>query len=207
MALATAKDMYERGEKRIDDFYKKYEDFYSPVNGATEDVYNMGVGKIKKIVDEMYARGEDPLRTAEGRAAIAQAIRAVDVAKINARKQEAEIAKQYIKNRDTAILNGTYDPDVERAVNGGKTFEEWDASDGYWRSTSPVRYVSQDDMIAPLAKALSPEFDALKTAQMKDGFDYSTVSEDRIRQMIDDNIDDLIAKGQMGKYYYDQALK
>jgi hypothetical protein len=30
MALATAKDMYERGEKRIDDFYNKYEDFYSP---------------------------------------------------------------------------------------------------------------------------------------------------------------------------------
>ena len=58
-------------------------------------------------------------------------------------------------------------------------------------------------MIAPLAKALNPEFDALKTAQMKDGFDYSTVSDDRIRQMVDDNIDDLITKGQMGKYYYD----
>lgn len=127
----------------------------------------------------------------------------MDVAKINARKQEAEIAKQYIKNRDAAILNGTYNPDVERAVNGGKTFEEWDASDGYWRSTAPVRYISQDDMISPLAKALTPEFDALKTAQMKDGFDYSTVSEARIKQMIDDNIDDLIAKGQMGKYYYD----
>ena len=207
MAVAAAKDMYEKGEKRIDDFYNKYEDFYSPVAGATEDVYNEGIGKIKNIISDLYNKGIDPLRSNEGRALVAQAIRNVNVAKINARRQEAELAKQYLKNRDTAIMNGTYDPDVERAINGGKLFEEFTAADGYWKSTAPVRYMSQDDMIAPLAKALNPEFDAVRTAQENNGYDYKTVSEDRIRQMVNDNIDDLITKSTMGQYYYNQALK
>lgn len=206
MAVAAAKDMYEKGEKRIDDFYKKYEDFYSPIAGATEDVYNTGVGRIKNIITDLYSKGIDPIRSVEGRAAIAQAIRDTDVAKINARKQEAEFAKEYIKNRNVAILNGTYDPDVERAING-KLLEDWTAEDGYWRATSPVKYVSKEDMIAPLAEAMTPEFDPILTAQRKDGFDYKTVSEDRLRKMIDDNIDDIITKGQMGQFYYDQALK
>ena len=206
MAVAAAKDMYEKGEKRIDDFYKKYEDFYSPVAGATEDVYNEGIGKVKAVIADLYSKGIDPLRSSEGRALVAQAIRNVNVAKINARRQEAELAKQYLKNRDTAIMNGTYDPDVERAING-KLFEEFTAKDGYWKSTAPVRYMSQDDMIAPLAKALNPEFDAVRTAQENNGYDYKTVSEDRIRQMVNDNIDDLITKSTMGQYYYNQALK
>ena len=207
MAVAAAKDMYDRGEKRIDDFYKKYEDFYSPITGATEDVYNTGIGRIRGIINDLYGRGIDPLRSAEGRAIVSQAIRETDIARINARKQEAEMAKQYIKNRDIAIMNGTYDPDVERAVNGGKLLEEWTADDGYWKSTAPIKYMSQDDMISPLAKALNPEFDAVRTAQENNGYDYKTVSEDRIRQMVADNLDDLISKSTMGKYYYDQALK
>lgn len=207
MAIAAAKDMYDRGEKRINDFYKKYEDFYSPISGATEDVYNTGIGKIKGVISDLYAQGVDPLRSPEGRAAVQRAIRDVDVARINARKQEAEFAKQYIKNRDIAIMNGTYDPDVERAVNGGKLLEEWTAQDGYWKSTAPIKYMSQDDIISPLAKSLSPEFDPIRTAQENNGYDYKTVSENRIRQMVNDNIDDLITKSTMGKYYYDQALK
>jgi len=207
MAIAAAKDMYDRGEKRIDDFYKKYEDFYSPIAGATEDVYNTGIGKIKSVIDNLYAQGIDPVRSAEGSAAVRTAIRSVDVARINARKQEADFANQYIKNRNIAIMNGTYDPDVERAVNGGKLLEEWTAQDGYWHSTAPIKYMSQDELISPLAKALTPEFDPILTASRKDGYDYSTVSEDRIRKMVNDNLDDLITKSAMGKYYYDQALK
>ena len=46
MALATAKDMYDRGEKRIQDIYDKYGDFYSPIASDVDFVHNETVGKL-----------------------------------------------------------------------------------------------------------------------------------------------------------------
>lgn len=106
-----------------------------------------------------------------------------------------------------AILAGTYNPDMEKWLNGGKTFDEWTAADGYWKSTTPGRYTSQDARWGTLASQLTPEFDAVKTAQMKDGYDYNTVSDARIRKMIDDNIDNMIANDQASRYEYEQAVK
>lgn len=207
MSIAAAKDMYEKGQKEIKDVFDKYSDFYSPIQGATEDVYNTGIGAVKKELDKLYKAGIDPLRSPEGRQAISRIINGIDVGRINRRRQEAELAKQYIKNRDIAIMNGTYNPDFERAVNGGKLLEEWTANDGYWTNTAPAKYMSQDDIISPLAKQLNPEFDAVRTAKENDGYDYKTVNEDRIRQMVNDNLDDLIGKSTVGRFYYNQALQ
>lgn len=69
MALATAKDMYERGEKRIDDFYNKYEDFYSPFQKDMER-YEEIVNGVKGTIAELYKNGIDPVRSAEGRAIV-----------------------------------------------------------------------------------------------------------------------------------------
>ena len=70
MAITAAKDMYDRGEKRIDEFYDKYGDFYSPIASDVDYVYNEGEGKLKKAIADLYARGIDPVRSAEGRAAV-----------------------------------------------------------------------------------------------------------------------------------------
>lgn len=54
MMLATiqaARDLYKDRRDDLKDFYSKYEDFYSPIAGATEEVYNESIGKIKKGID------------------------------------------------------------------------------------------------------------------------------------------------------------
>lgn len=206
MAINAAKDMYEKGQQEIKDFTKLYGDFYSPVPGRTEEVYNETLGKVKNVVDAIYAAGGDPLRSPEARALISRTINGVNAGKVNQYKQEALVAQEYLKNRAKAQMEGWYNEDFERAINGGKTLEEWSPTDGIWKSPAPSRFMTQDDIISPLAKALNPEFDAVRTAQANDGYDYKTVSEDRIRQMVQDNLDDLIGKSAVGKYYYNKAL-
>lgn len=206
MAINAAKDMYEKGQQEIKDFTKLYGNFYSPVPGRTEEVYNETLGKVKNVVDAIYAAGGDPLRSPEARALISRTINGVNAGKVNQYKQEALVAQEYLKNRAKAQMEGWYNEDFERAINGGKTLEEWSPTDGIWKSPAPSRFMTQDDIISPLAKALNPEFDAVRTAQANDGYDYKTVSEDRIRQMVQDNLDDLIGKSAVGKYYYQRAL-
>ena len=207
MAINAAKDMYEKGQQEIKDFTKLYGDFYSPVPGRTEEVYNETLGKVKDVVDAIYSAGGDPLRSPEARALISRTINGVNAGKVNQYKQEALVAQEYLKNRAKAQMEGWYNEDFERAINGGKTLEEWTPTDGIWKSPAPSRFMTQDDIISPLAKAMTPEFDAVRTALANDGYDYKTVSEDRIRQMVQDNLDDLIGKSAIGKYYYDKALE
>lgn len=206
MSIAAAKDMYEKGQQEIKDFKKEYGDFMSPI-ASDMAWYDQNVtGKVRDTINFLYANGIDPLRSAEGRAAVSRVINSINTGEIAIKKQAAKDAEQYKRNRDEAIRNGTYNEAVERAVLGGQTLEEWDNTLGTWKATSPVRFETQGDIIAPLAKSLNPEFDALRTAAENNGYDYKTVSEDRIRKMVYDNIDDLIGNGAIGKYYYDQAL-
>lgn len=205
-SIQAAREMYNQRRQDIKEFYDKYDDFYSPIEGAAEEVYNEGIGKIAKGIDDLYKMGIDPLRSREGFGYINKMIRGVDVNKINRRIQEAKDADEYKKNMPKAIQAGTYNPEMERWLNGGKTLDEWTAADGYWKSTTPGRYTSQDQRIGTLAAAMDPEFDAIKTAAMKDGYDYSTVSDERIRKMIEDNFENFITNDQAGRFEYNKAL-
>lgn len=96
MAIGAAKDMYDRGEKRLDDIYA-FQDFYSPIAKDVDYVYNNTIGKAKTKIDELYAKGIDPLRSAEGRAAIASIKRSINYAEIAKRKESAKNAEEYMK--------------------------------------------------------------------------------------------------------------
>lgn len=206
IAINTAKDMYEKRQQEMKDFRDLYKDFYSPVPGRTQEMYDETIGKLKNTVDAIYAAGGDPLRSPEAGAIINKAINDINIAKVNNIRKEAATATEYIKNRTKAIMDGTYDENVERAVRG-QLLEDWSPENGEWTATAPVKYISKEDIISPLARQLTPEFDAIRTAQENDGYDYKTVSEDRIRKMVDDNIDDLINGSDIGRYYYNQALQ
>lgn len=205
-SIQAAREMYNQRRQDIKEFYDKYDDFYSPIEGAAEEVYNEGIGKIAKGIDDLYKMGIDPLRSREGFGYINKMIRGVDVNKINRRIQEAKDVDEYKKNMAKAIQAGTYNPEMERWLNGGKTLDKWTAADGYWTSTTPGKYTTQDQRIGTLAAAMDPEFDAIKTAAMKDGYDYSTVSDERIRKMIEDNFENFITNDQAGRFEYNKAL-
>lgn len=89
MSIAAAKDMYEKGQKRLDDFYDKYGDFMSPF-AKDMDRYKEIVNGVNDVINNAYANGIDPLRSPEGRALVAQAIRSVNPAEINAMKANAK---------------------------------------------------------------------------------------------------------------------
>lgn len=208
MAITAAKDMYNRGEKRIDDFYDKYGDFYSPIASDVDYVHNETIGKLNEALDYMQANGIDPLRSSEGRALVQQAIRSVNAKEIANRKQAAVNAQTYQKMRAELQAKGLYSEDLERYILGGKTLEEWDtAKDGLWTTTSPTMYKSMDDIIEPLVKNLEPIFDENLTKLKNNGKNYYTVSDDRIRSVIDDNLKDLTMNKTIGGYYYNQALQ
>jgi hypothetical protein len=62
--------MYEKGQQQLKDFYKEYGDFISPIQKEM-DWYNQNVtGRVRDTINNLYASGIDPLRSAEGRAAI-----------------------------------------------------------------------------------------------------------------------------------------
>ena len=157
MALATAKDMYDRGEKRIQDIYDKYGDFYSPIASDVDFVHNETVGKLQAAIDQMYANGEDPLRTAEGRAKIERLRRSIDTAAIAKKKIRAKNAEEYYKNQGLLRKAGLYNDAFSKFL--GEDPSQWDEDfAGY---TSPTEY-------RDLNQYTNHIFDALKDSYLGD---------------------------------------
>jgi len=62
---------YLRGLEDMKEFNKTYGDFMSPIQ-KDMDWYDKNVtGKVRDFITNAYAQGIDPLRSAEGRAAVA----------------------------------------------------------------------------------------------------------------------------------------
>ena len=138
-AVAVAKDMYDRGEQRIKDFNTTYGDFITPIQ-ADQDWYNQNVtGKVRDTINNLYARGIDPLRSAEGRAIVAQLVNNIPVGQVAKLKSSAKAAEEYIKNRGLLEAAGKYNQDLEERFLG-YNLANWDTLGGgqVWNRTSPT---------------------------------------------------------------------
>lgn len=146
LSIQAAKDMYDKAEKRMDDFYSKYGDFTSPIQKDIES-YNNIIGGVTNKINEIYARGGDPLRNAQDRAEMMQAIRGVNIGDIAKLKQSAEAAKEYIKNRGLLQRAGKYDRDLnERFL--GYDLDNFDTlgNGSVWDVTSPLEAQSLKEL-------------------------------------------------------------
>lgn len=200
MALNAAKDMYDRGYQEMKDFRKEYGDFLTPIM-ADQDWYDQNVtGKVRNAINALYAQGVDPLRNAQGRAMISQIINSIPYGDIAKKKMRAKNAEEYYKNMAILQREGKYD----------RAFSEYLKEDpNLWAPnsmgvTSPTVYQTMDDIIEPIVKNLKPSYDDELTKAKNDGFDYKTVSKDRILATIDDKMEDLI-NTSIGGYYYKKA--
>lgn len=150
MSIAAAKDMYEKGQKQIQDFNTKYGDFMSPIAKDMEWYDKNVTGKVRDTINNLYANGIDPLRSAEGRAAISQLIYSMPTGDIAKVRQSAEAAKEYIKNRGKLQATGAWDPDFERFANNGQILEDWDTmGNGVWNRTSPSELKTLKEVTEP----------------------------------------------------------
>lgn len=152
MALNAAKDMYEKGEQQIKDFQKAYGDFDTPFQRDMER-YNTMVNGVRNMINDLYASGQDPLRSAIGRAKVAQAIRSVNPAEMAAMKANAKMGYAYLEAMQKLRSQGKYSEAQEMfdiMNNGGTKFQDFVTigPNGFnsWDRTSPIEATTLRDL-------------------------------------------------------------
>lgn len=142
-SINAARDMYEKGQQQVKEFQKDYGDFYSPIQ-KDMDWYNKNIiNGSRDVINGLYNKGIDPLRSAEGRAAINRWINNIPTGDINKLKAGAKMAQDYLKNRTVLESQNKYNDDYERWINGGKSIDNWDTlKDGMWTRQAPAQFTT-----------------------------------------------------------------
>ena len=204
-AVQAAKDMYDKSEKRLDNFYEKYGDFISPFS-KDMDWYGNKINNINNTLNQMYANGIDPLRSAEGQAMVAQLSRSIDPAEYNRRKTNAKLGFAYLDEVAKARANGEFDEDYEnwnlQQPGGPGLFDQFSSEGGrMWNRPSPSKYQDQNTMVSPLFEDMQDEYiDSSRDGQ----YDYSGVSRDRRALILQANLGSIL-KTPNGRYHYELA--
>lgn len=200
MALNAAKDMYDRNEQNLKEFYKTYGDFMSPI-AADQEWWDQNMeGATRRKINEIYARGGDPLRNRADMAELQQFVNSRPYTQAAFKKLRAENAREYYRNMAILVRDNKYSKDFSEYLKEDPNLWAPDSAG----VTSPTAFSTMDDIIEPIVKNLKPSFDEKLTAAKNDGYDYSTVSRDRIIDTIDDKMHDIISS-PIGGYYYKKA--
>lgn len=204
MAINAAKDMYEKGQQEMKDFRKEYGDFMTPI-AADQAWYDQNVtGKIRDTINALYAQGIDPLRNAQGRAMISQAINSMPYGDIAKLRMSAANAQEYLKARQKLEIEGKYNPLMEQYAGIGLgQFSTVD--NGVWDRMSPVPYQNMSEF----SKAYFDNISPMQRQATKNGINYtvSEVTEPMLQDIANRHFNDLVntPQGQlMYKMYKDQ---
>lgn len=199
--ISAAREQYNQAVQEQKEFAKEFGELYGPNANVNKEFYDITRGAVNKGLDYLYQNGIDPLRSAEGRAYIAKIIRERPYAEIANLKAQNESMKTYQKYRAEAMRNGTYDPDFEKFVLGGKTLETWDPStDGMWTREAPSKYSSLKDWTSNLFDNMQLEYDPELTKQAGGLYQVYSKSPKKMQQILDANIKDM-TKSDLGRYY------
>ena len=199
--ISAAREQYNQAVQEQKDFAKEFGELYGPNANINKQFYDDTRGAVNKGLDYLYQNGIDPIRSAEGRAYIAKIIRERPYADIANLKAQNESMKTYQRYRAEAIRNGTYDPDFEKFVLGGKTLETWDPStDGMWTREAPSKYSSLKDWTSNLFDNMQLEYDDEATKKAGGMYQVYSKSPKKMQQILDSNIKDM-SKSELGRYY------
>lgn len=201
--ISAAREQYNQAVQDQKEFAKEFGELYGPNANVNKQFYDITKGAVNKGLDYLYQNGIDPIRSAEGRAYIAKIIRERPYAEIANLKAQNESMKTYQKYRAEAMRNGTYDPEFEKFVLGGKMLESWDPStDGMWTREAPSKYSSLKDWTSNLFDNMQLEYDPELTKQAGGMYQVYSKSPKKMQQILDANIKDM-AKSDLGRYYLD----
>ena len=199
--ISAAREQYNQAVQDQKEFAKEFGELYGPNANINKQFYEQTRGAVNKGLDYLYQNGIDPIRSAEGRAYIAKIIRERPYAEIANLKAQNESMKTYQKYRAEAMRNGTYDPDFEKFVLGGKTLESWNPStDGMWTREAPSKYSSLKDWTSNLFDNMQLEYDEEATKKAGGMYQIYSKSDKKMKQILDSNMKDM-AKSELGRYY------
>lgn len=205
MAINAAKDMYDRGQKQLDNFDKMYGDFSSPIKNDVQWYKENVTDRVANEINKLYTMGIDPLRSAEGRNYVSQLIRSIDKTKINEMKANADL---YSKRQDQIFkLGDLYNPEMDKFLNGDIDNFSTVNPDGTINSfnyAAPTPYKDIDTLIEPIVKNIKPIYDEKYTRYKNDGNDWYTITKDRLMQAVNDNMSDILTTPS-GQFHYMQA--
>lgn len=151
-AVSAAKDMYDKAEAEMKEFRKEYGDFYSP-NAYDMQWYDKNFNPAG-IINDIYARGGDPLRSSTDRAELRKWLYSRPYADLNNRKLRASNLQKYNENKSELMAKGLWNPDLEafdlmRTYGRGDNPNTWnfDAMGiGAFDRLSPVQAKSLKDL-------------------------------------------------------------
>lgn len=199
--ISAAKEQYNQAIQEQKEFAKEFGELYGPNANINKAYYDATKGAVNQGINYLYQNGIDPLRSAEGRAYIAKIIRERPYAEIANLKAQNESMKTYQKYRAEAMRNGTYDPDYEKFVLGGKSLETWDPSkDGMWTREAPSKYSSLKDWTSNLFDNMQLEYDDEATKKAGGMYQIYSKSPKKMQQILDANMKDM-TKSDLGRYY------
>lgn len=199
--ISAAKEQYNQAIQEQKEFAKEFGELYGPNANINKAYYDATKGAVDQGINYLYQNGIDPLRSAEGRAYIAKIIRERPYAEIANLKAQNGSMKTYQKYRAEAMRNGTYDPDYEKFVLGGKSLETWDPSkDGMWTREAPSKYSSLKDWTSNLFDNMQLEYDDEATKKAGGMYQIYSKSPKKMQQILDANMKDM-AKSDLGRYY------
>ena len=201
-SIQAAKDMYDKGQKRLDDFYDKYGDFMSPFSKDMEAYGNM-IGNINNKIDWMYANGIDPLRSEEGRQMVSQLTRSVNPGEFNRMRTNAKLGFEYLSKLEEARAADQFDEDYEnwslQQEGAPGLFSEFSSEGGrMWNRPAPARITDINKWTHHLFDNMELSYDPELSKQYP-GFMAYTKSRDTMNQIVDQNIAGLL-NSNIGKY-------
>lgn len=200
IAINAAKDMYEKGQQEMKDFKEEYGDFLTPIT-ADQDWYNQKVtGKVRDVVNALYAQGIDPLRNAQGRAIIAQTINNMPVGEIAKKRVRAKNAEEYYKNMAALRLNDKYNEDFSNFLKEDPN--QWALDDP--GVTSPTVFKDLNNWTHHLFDDMELSYDP-ELSKKYPGFLAYTKSRDTMGKIVDNNIAQLV-NTDLGRYYLNKYL-
>lgn len=192
---------YRQAIADMKEFNKEYGEFLSPVYSDMEWYDKNVTGRLKNFINDLYSQGIDPLRSVEGRSAVARELANMPIQQIAEKRRSAKSAEEYIKNRDALKAAGMWDEDYERSMLGGQLLEEWDNSIGPWKATSASPYMDYEKKYGHLFDKMDYEYDP-EESKKHPGMMVMTKNKSRMHNILSASRPDMVNDPQ---YKYDLA--
>lgn len=188
---------YLQSKREMKEFNEKYGDFLSPIQ-KDMDWYEQNVtGRLQNFINDLYAKGIDPLRSVEGRAMVSREIANMPYKGISNVRQSAIIANKFLDSIERLKEKGLYNP--ETAALEAKALNEYSTmgGDGIWTTTGVTPYQN----MAEFSKDYFDNIKPFERSMSKNGISYkvSEINENDLHNIADAHFNDLVntAQGQL----------
>ena len=164
MAIDAAKDMYDKSQGQMENFYKTYGDFMSPFAKDME-AYGTAMNNVRSVINDAYSRGIDLFKSPEGRMLMQQLSHSIDPRWYNTAKQNAKVGYAYLDAIQDLRKKGKYSEAQELfdiLHNKGTLFQDFSTLDEnnnlqMWNRPSPVEATSLLDLTYDFYKNRTPK--------------------------------------------------